>query len=232
MANDNLSGLLVTTFLARDFLQTSRPKKSWRFIFVPETIGAIAYLHHNEKEMMNLAGGFVVTTCGGPGPLGYKETFLSEHIVDKAVELAFRDSGVEPLRYPFVPDGSDERQYSSPAFRIPVASITKDKYYDYREYHTSLDNLDLVNGSQVAESLSVYRRALQTLDENQTFQSTRPFGEPQLGKRGLYPTVGGGINQAGGIPSTSEIDSMMWMLFLSDGQHDLIAISEGKRDSL
>jgi len=225
MANDNLSGLLVTAFLARDMLKYGQPKKSWRFVFVPETIGAIAYLDRNHKEMSNLAGGLVATTCGGPGQLGYKETFLSEHTVDRAIRLAFRDASVEPLRYPFVPDGSDERQYSSPAFRIPVASITKDKYYEYPEYHTSSDNLDFVTGSQIAESLSIYRRVLRILDGNQTFRSTQPFCEPQLGKRGLYPKVGGAINQIGVAP-VPDVDSMMWNLFLADGQHDLIAISE------
>ena len=225
MANDNLSGLLTTAFLARDMLKSGRPKKSWRFVFVPETIGAIAYLHRNHKEMTNLAGGLVATTCGGPGQLGYKETFLGEHTVDRAIRLAFKDASVEPLRYPFVPDGSDERQYSSPAFRIPVASITKDKYYEYPAYHTSRDNLDFVTGSQIAESLSVYRRVLRILDGNQTFRSTQPFCEPQLGKRGLYPKVGGGINQIGVAP-VPDVDSMMWSLFLADGEHDLIAISE------
>jgi aminopeptidase-like protein len=225
MANDNLSGLLATAFLARDMLNAPRLRKSWRFVFVPETIGAIAYLNQNESEMMNLAGGLVVTNCGGPGQMGFKETFLSEHTVDKAICLAFREASIEPLRYPFVPDGSDERQYSSPAFRIPVASITKDKYYEYPEYHTSLDNLDFVTGSQIAESLVVYRRVLRILDSNQKFQSTQPFCEPHLGKRGMYPNVGGGINQTGSEP-LADVESMMWILFLADGEHDLISISE------
>jgi len=225
MANDNLSGLLVTAFLARDILRVGRPKKTWRFVFVPETIGAVAYLHKNEIEMMKLAGGLVITTCGGPGPMGYKETFLGNHTMDRAIRLAFKEALIDPLRYPFVPDGSDERQYSSPGFRIPVATITKDKYYEYPEYHTSSDNLDFVSGSEIAKSLSLYRRVLEILDSNQIFRSTQPFCEPQLGKRGLYPNVGGGINQVGSRP-IPDVDTLMWILFLADGTHDLISIAD------
>jgi len=175
--------------------------------------------------MKTIAGGLVITTCGGPGPLGYTETFLGDHTVDRAIRLAFKQASSGPLRYPFVPEGSDERQYSSPAFRIPVASITKDKYYEYNEYHTSRDNLDFVSGSQIAESLSVYRRVLKILDGNEKFQSLQPFCEPQLGKRGLYPAVGGAINQMGAKPFL-DVDSMTWILFLADGANDLISISE------
>ncbi len=225
MANDNLSGLLVTAFLARGILGDVKPKKTWRFVFVPETIGAIAYLHQNQDRMTNVSGGLVVATCGGPGPMGYKETFLGNHNVDKAIRIAFKEASIDPLRYPFVPDGSDERQYSSPGFRIPVASITKDKYYEYPQYHTSRDNLDFVSGAQIAESLSVYRHVLKILDGNGTYKSTSPFCEPQLGKRGLYPNVGGGINQLGTGPLPN-VDSMMWVLFLADGEHDLISMAE------
>ncbi len=229
MANDNLSGLLTTTYLARDLLSAGMPQHSWRFVFVPETIGAIAYLQHNEAAMKRLLGGLVVTTCGGPGALGYKETFLGDHLVDRAIRLAFRDRKVEPIRYSFVPDGSDERQYSSPGFRIPVASITKDKYYEYPQYHTSLDNLDFVDGSQIAKSLGLYRDVIRILDENLAFKSTEPYGEPQLSKRGLYPSTGGYINQPGTDPLEmieADIDAMTWLLFLGDGQNDLVTVAE------
>ena len=228
MANDNLSGLLATTYLARELLR-GNTKHSWRFIFVPETIGAIAYLCNNEEAMKKIQGGLVVTTCGGPGALGYKETFLGHHLVDRAINLAFRDRKIEPIRYSFVPDGSDERQYSSPGFRIPVASITKDKYYEYPQYHTSLDNLEFVNGSQIMQSLELYRDVVRILDGNLVFKSTEPYGEPQLSKRGLYPSTGGYINQPGtDRPEVVEadIDAVTWLLFLGDGQHDLVTVAE------
>jgi len=229
MANDNLSGLLTATFLARDLLKKGKPQFSWRFVFVPETIGAIAYLQHNESIMKKLLGGLVVTTCGGPGPLGYKETFLGDHLVDRAIRLAFRDRKAEPIRYPFVPDGSDERQYSSPGFRIPVASVTKDKYYEYSQYHTSLDNLDFVNGAQIVQSLAIYRDVIRVLDGNARYCSTAPWGEPQLSQRDLYPATGGGINQpssTGWDGVTTDIDAIMWVLFLSDSESDLVTIAE------
>jgi aminopeptidase-like protein len=229
MANDNLSGLLTTTYLARDLLRVEMPQRSWRFVFVPETIGAIAYLNHNEAAMKRVLGGLVVTTCGGPGALGYKETFLGDHLIDRAIRLAFRDRKVEPIRYPFVPDGSDERQYSSPGFRIPVASITKDKYYEYPQYHTSLDNLDFVNGSQIKESLDLYRDVFRILDRNVAYRSNIPCGEPQFGRRGLYPATGGAINQPGAVGPNEiarQIDAMTWLQFLADGDHDLMVIAE------
>ena len=230
MANDNLSGLLLTAFLARDMLRHRQPEKSWRFIFVPETIGALAYLRHNQDVMEHTVGGLVATTCGGPGPLGYKETFLGDHHIDRAIDLAFRDRGIKPIRYRFVPDGSDERQYSSPGFRFPVASITKDKYYEYPEYHTSLDNLDFVNGAQITESLEIYRDVVGILDSNIVPVSVVQHGEPQLGRRGLYPSTGGAINQPSAkVPVEDEapdIDAMSWVCFMADGSHDLISIAE------
>ena len=229
MANDNLSGLLLTAYLARELLRSSCNKHSWRFIFVPETIGAIAYLCNNEEAMRKIQGGLVATTCGGPGALGYKETFLANHLVDRAINLAFRDRKIEPIRYPFVPDGSDERQFSSPGFRIPTASVTKNKYYEYAEYHTSLDDLEFVNGQQIAESLEIYRDVVAILDANWCPTSLVQNGEPQLGKRDLYPVVGGSVNQKGGNHDREggiNLDAMMWILFLSDGQHDLLSIAE------
>ena len=171
----------------------------------------------------------MVTTCGGPGPMGFKETFLGDHIVDRAVRLAFRDRGVEPICYSFAPDGSDERQFSSPGFRIPTASVTKDKYYEYPEYHTSLDDLEFVNGQQIAESIELYRDVVAILDANWCPTSLVQNGEPQLGKRNLYPVVGGSVNQQGGNLDSEDginLDAIMWVLFLSDGQHDLLSIAE------
>ncbi len=231
MANDNLSGMLTTAFLARVIMSSGIPEFSWRFIFVPETIGAIAYLKHNEDAMKRITGGFVVTCCGGSGSLGYKETFIGNHIVDRAVRLAFKEQGIEPIRYPFVPDGSDERQYSSPGFRIPVSTITKDKYYEYPQYHTSLDNLDFVNGDQVLQSLSLYLHAVGILDSNRLLRNTVTGGEAHLSAHGLYPTIGGLQNQST-IDEESDqkrqrqIDIIIWILFLADGTNDLLDMVE------
>ena len=173
----------------------------------------------------------MVSCCGGTGPLGYKETFLGNHLVDRAVRLAFRDHSVEPIRYPFVPDGSDERQYSSPGFRIPVATITKDKYYEFPQYHTSMDDLDFVTGHQIVESLSIYQTAIEILDGNRKSKSTQPYGEIQLSSRGLYPTIGGSVNQRLGVVESqadqkAQLDVILWLLFLADGSNDYVDIAE------
>jgi len=231
MANDNLSGMVATALLARSMLLKGTPEYSWRYIFVPETIGALAYLRFNESAMKAMNGGFVVTCCGGPGALGMKETYLGDHLIDRAIRLAFRDFGVKPVIYPFRPDGSDERQYSSPGFRIPVATVTKDKYYEYSEYHTSLDDLELVNGAQLSESLAVYEDAINTVESNLVVLSKYPKGEVQLGSRGLYPTVGGGIHQKiSGVNQKLNqeelVDLISWIMFMADGTCDLVSISE------
>ena len=231
MANDNLSGVIIAALLARQLLANGKPYFSWRFVFVPETIGAIAYLFHNEDNIDAIQGGFVLSCCGGPGPLGYKESFLGDSAVDRAVRLAFRDRFIQPIRYPFSPTGSDERQYSSPGFRIPVVTICKDKYHEYPEYHTSLDNLDFVSGAQIGESLNLYEGAISILENNRTFKSTMSKGEPELGRRGLYPKTGGSFNphtleNIGQVEKNQQIDIISWCLFLADGQHDLISISE------
>lgn len=230
MANDNLSGLIVATLLCAEL--AARPRRhTWRFVVVPETIGALTYLAQHETAMKRLSGGFVATCCGGPGPYGYKESFLGDHLVDRAIRLAFRDAGIEPVRHPFVPDGSDERQYSSPGFRIPVATICKDKYYEYRYYHTSLDDLSFVTGEALAGSFALYRDAIAIVEENRVYRTLNPNGEPQLGRRGLYPQTGGGINQTarGDSPRAGierEVDVIGWVMFLADGRHDLVAVAE------
>lgn len=230
MANDNLSGPVVTTLLLQALAARPKLRHSWRFVVLPETIGAITYLARHQDALQKSSGGFVVTTCGGPGPLGVKQSFLGNHLVDRAVALAFRDAKVEPLVYPFVPDGSDERQYSSPGFRIPVTTISKDKYYEYLYYHTSLDNLDFVKGEALEQSFRLYLSAIDIIEENRTLRSLNPHCEVQLGRRGLYPQSGGALNQlantAGSTAIENEVDVISWVMFLADGQHDLIAMAE------
>jgi len=230
MANDNLSGVITTTLLASQIHKSGTPVHTWRFLFVPETIGPIAYLSSYPDIIERTVGGLVVTCCGGPGPLGYKMTFQGDHTVDRAIEIAFQELNAEPERYAFSPLGSDERQYSSPGVRIPVATICKDKYHEFKEYHTSADNLNFVKPEYVFESLELYRRVQNILDSNTRIISTIDGGEPQLGARGLYPTIGGANKQS--VSKSREesagfdLDSVMWTLFLADGEHDLISIAE------
>ena len=228
MANDNLSGIILTILLAKHLNQCNL-KNNYKIIFAPETIGAIAFLSRNIDLNKNVTGGFIITTVAGKGEFGYKKTFLGDSDIDKSVLLAFGDK--KYIKYPFAPNGSDERQYSSPGFRIPVGSITKDKYYEYDEYHTSGDNLDFISSKCLLESLHLYKRAIDNLERNIYYKRANPYCEYQLGKYDLYPKLGGGIYQPLAnknkkvISSDKKINCLEWLSFLCDGKNSLMDIS-------
>ncbi len=175
----------------------------------------------------------------GPRPFGYKPTFLGNHLIDRACSMVFKENAIKPICFPFAPTGSDERQYSSPGFRIPVGTISKDKYYEYPEYHTSLDNLDFVTGKNLETSYLIYTDVISVLDSNFWITSRFGKGEVNLGRRGLYPSLGGAGKQFaaeslnGDRAATAdtairdrEIDIINWLLFSADGKNDLLAVAE------
>jgi aminopeptidase-like protein len=233
LANDNLSGIVLWALLLRELGRTPR-RLSYRFVIVPETIGAIAYLARNEEAMKRVAGGFVLTTGAGPGRPGWKSSFRGDATVDRAVQRAFAERGIDAILYPFDISGSDERQYSTPGFRIPTVTITKDKYYEYDFYHTSLDDLDFIRAGNLIETLRLYLASIETLELDLTYRSLNPHGEPMLGRRGLYPQTGGAIRQkaaTGGAAEPvaapgDELDAIRWLMFLSDGETSLLQIAE------
>jgi len=227
LANDNLSGVVLWTLLLRE-LQKMPHRHSYRFVIAPETIGALAYIARNEAAVKALAGGFVITTVGGPGPIGYKPTWKGDSLIDRAVRLAFRDLGIQGVEYAFDASGSDERQYSTPGLRIPMGTISKDKYYEYAYYHTSLDNLDFVRAEALVETMKVYLYAIQILEADCTYRSLNPIGEPMLGKRGLYPKTGGALRQKAAQSAAvfNELDAIRWVLFYADGSTSLLEIAE------
>ena len=143
-----------------------------------------------------------------------------------------RDADVSYTRFPFTPIGSDERQYSSPGFRIPVGTIFKDRYYDNSYYHTSLDDLDFVKAENVVAAFELYLAAIDILEGNRIFRSLAPNGEARLGRRGLYPETGGAFRQNAAcnddakIATDNSVDLILWILFLSDGSHNLIDVAE------
>ena len=215
MANDSLSGVVLTTFLARELLRHGDRRYSYRVVFVPETIGAIAYCARNEASMRRIDVGLVITTVGGPGPFGYKQSWQAEHSINRLIEQVFRESGVEYRTYPFDVHGSDERQYSSQGFRINAATLCKDRYYEYPEYHTSLDDLTFATGRRIAETLTLYRRLVAKLEARRIYRNRSPYCEPMLSRHGLYPSGGGGQRPA--ASSRSDLDLTLWLLFLCDG---------------
>jgi aminopeptidase-like protein len=225
MANDSLSGVILTAFLSKYLLENKNElERSYRIVFIPETIGAIAYLSNNEVAMKNIDSGFVVTTVGGNGKIGYKQSFDANHEINKIIEDVFIENKVDFITYPFDIRGSDERQYSSQGFRINTATITKDKYYEYDYYHTSLDNLAFVKAKYINESLKYYKKVINIMDKNVVLQNNYPNGEVMLGKHDLYPKTGGAL-KFGKDRELSEVDIMLWLLFYCDGKNSLYKIS-------
>lgn len=227
LANDNLSGPILWTLLLKAISQRTL-RHSYRFIIIPETIGAIVYLNKNEAAMKNSAGGFVITTVAGPGKFGYKHSFMSDHQVDQVAHQVLKESGEAYVTYPFDIAGSDERQFSAPYFRIPTGTIAKDKYYEYDYYHTSKDNLDFVSGESLVKTLQLYLSAIDMLEMDGTYTSRHPFCEPMLGKRGLYPQLGGSLKQkvADEPVLANQVDMMLWLMFYADGKHSLLQIAK------
>lgn len=229
MANDSLSGVLLTAFLARHIAGLKDRHWSYRIVFVPETIGAIAYCAQNETAMKHIDTGLVITTVGGPGKFGYKQSFDPTHPVNAMIEAVLTEAGVEFITYPFDIHGSDERQYSSQGFRINAATICRDRYYEYPFYHSSLDDLTFVTAQQIAETLALYVRLIDKLEARGIYRNRIPHGEVMLSRHDLYPATGGAqLPELGG---RSELDLILWLLFLCDGKLDLDCIAARLRVS-
>ncbi len=216
MANDSLSGVVLSCFLARHIMQKSERRWSYRILFVPETIGAIAYCALNQEKMRKVECGLVVTTVGGPGKFSYKQSFEPKHPINRIIESVFTEMDEAFWCYPFDIHGSDERQYSSQGFRINVASVCKDRYYKYPYYHTSLDNLDFVTASNIFKSFEVYIKVIDNLESQVIFRNLYPNCEVMLSRHGLYPSSGG--DQLPSDQGQSDLDLTLWILFLSDGR--------------
>lgn len=223
LANNELSGPVVTGHLARALsARRSRPRLTYRFLFIPETIGSIAYLaRFGDRLMRHLVAGFVVTCVGDPGRFTYKRSRRGNALCDRAAEHVLRHSGHDYEVTDFFPSGSDERQYCSPGFNLPVGSLMRSPYGTYPEYHTSLDDLSFVTPRALAESLGLYEAIVDALEGDETLIVTNPYCEPQLGRRGLYPTTGGAS-----LGMRSRLDRMMQLLNFCDGTVDLLSVAE------
>ena len=219
LANDNLSGIAVATFLARA-LGDERRRYSYRFLFAPGTIGAITWLARNETVVPRIRAGLVVVCVGDPGHLTWKKTRRGDTELDRAVAHVLRHSGRPHEIVDFSPYGYDERQYGSPGFDLAVGSLSRTPHARFPQYHTSADDLDFVRPECLADSFAIYRAVLGVLDNNRTYRNLHPKGEPQLGRRGLYRSLGGHLDAAG-----REM-AMLWVLNLSDGRWSLLDIAE------
>lgn len=219
LANDNLSGIAVMTWLARALAARPRLRYSYRFLFIPGTIGAITWLARNEERTDRIAHGLVAANLGDTGKFHYKKSRRGSAEIDRAVQAALQGSGEAFDIEDFVPFGYDERQYCSPGFDLPVGSLTRTPWGRYPEYHTSADDLDFVRPESLAGSLRTYLDVVDVLEGNRRYLNLNPKCEPQLGRRGLYQMIGGGSGRDREL-------ALLWVLNLSDGGHDLLAISE------
>jgi aminopeptidase-like protein len=219
LANDNVSGLAVATLLARALAE--RPRRlSYRFVFVPGTIGAIVWLSRNRETVSRIEHGLVLTGVGDGGRPTYKRSRRGNADIDRAVEHVLRHSGDDYEALDFSPYGYDERQYCSPGFDLPVGCFMRTPWGRYPEYHTSADDLDFVSAAALADSFAKLLGALNAVDQNVAYINLSPYGEPQLGRRGLYRSAGGRKDE-----SNSEL-ALLWVLNLSDSAHTLLDIAE------
>jgi len=219
MANNELSGPVVTTFLALWLMSLPKRRYTYRIVFIPETIGSIVYLSQHHKELkQNVYAGFNITCVGDQQTFSYLPSRQGNTISDRVARHVLKHIFPNYLEYTFRDRGSDERQYCSPGIDLPMASVMRSKYGTYPEYHTSLDNLNFVTPEGLSGSYTALLHCLQCLEFNQILH-TQCYGEPQLGKRGLYPTIGVRNPQ-------KRLRDMMDVLAYSDGNHDLLSIAE------
>lgn len=219
LCNDNLSGIALATMLARELSSVSR-RYSYRFVFVPGTIGSITWLSRNEEAVQRVRHGLVLTAVGDAAPFTYKRSRRGNAEVDRVATHVLRHSGQPHRIIDFFPYGYDERQYCSPGFDLPVGCLMRSQHGTYPEYHTSADDLDFVSPDSLGGSLEVSLTIFAVLEGNGRYRNQFPKCEPQLGRRGLYRMIGG-------QPEQSELElALLWVLNLSDGTHTLLDIAE------
>jgi aminopeptidase-like protein len=217
LANDNLSGIALLTELGAR-LANVRRSLSYRLLFIPGTIGSITWLARNEAQVSKIVAGLVLACVGDSALLTYKRSRRGDAIVDRAAAYVL-GRGDEARVVDFVPWGWDERQFNSPGFGLPVGALSRSREGEYREYHSSADNLELVRPESLEQALQAVLGIIDVLESDGRFLNLAPKGEPQLGRRGLYP-------QVGGRAAEQEQLAMLWVLNQSDGARSLLDIAE------
>jgi aminopeptidase-like protein len=219
LANDNLSGIAIAAQLAERLAALPR-RLTYRFLFIPGTIGSIVWLSRNPDCAARVRHGLVLSCLGDPGAPTYKKSRRANAPIDRAVALALRDRDAPHEILDFSPYGYDERQYGSPGFNLPVGLLTRSQHGTYPQYHTSADNLDFIRPEALADSLLLLLRTLEILEGDATYLNLLPCGEPQLGRRGLYDSIGGANERH------QRQMALLWVLNQSDGDHSLLDVAD------
>jgi aminopeptidase-like protein len=219
LCNDNLSGIALMAGLFKH-LSRKTPRYSYRFLFIPGTIGSIAWLALNEARVSSIKHGIVVAGVGDKGGFTYKKSRRGNAEIDRVFSYVLKSSSDGSNVIDFHPYGYDERQFCSPGFNLPVGCVMRTPFAQYPEYHTSADNLDFISLEALSDSVAKCVAALEILEANTAYLNQNPKCEPQLGRRGLYQALGG--------QTQTRVDQMalLWVLNFSDGSHSLLDIAD------
>jgi aminopeptidase-like protein len=215
LANDNLSGIVVLWAIAKALAQ-HHLRYTYRLLWSPGTLGPLCWLARNQGTLDRVQHGLVISCVGDPGPLRYKRSRRGSTVVDRAAEYVLSRE-VDSIVGQWQPSGGDERQYCSPGFDLPVGTLSRTPHGLFPEYHSSADDLTLVTSGALAASFRAALEIIDVVETNATYRNLSPYGEPQLGRRGLYQSVPDGTNPEA---------AYLWLLNLSDGSSDLLAIAE------
>jgi len=218
LCNDNLSGIAVCTHLASIVAQT-KPYYSYRFLFIPATIGAITWLARNEANLDRIKYGLVTALLGIDSIFTYKRSRIGTTRIDQIVEHILSKQGLSSKVINFIPYGYDERQFCSPGFNLPIGNISRIPFGEFPEYHTSADNFELISDKALNDSLKLFQEIFLHIEADRKYINQYPKGEPQLGKRGLYDGIGGRND------SKKLQLAFLWVLNYSDGEHSLTNIA-------
>ena len=219
LCNDNLSGVAAMCALYGKLAERRR-RYSYRFLFIPGTIGSITWLALNESRTVSIKHGLVIAGVGDKGRFTYKKTRRGAAEIDRAFQHVLQHAGDDSKMMDFHPYGYDERQFCSPGFNLPVGGVMRTPFGEYPEYHTSGDNMEFISLDALLDSIDKCASAFDIIDSNQTYLNQNPKCEPQLGRRGLYQAVGGQTQT-----KDNEM-AILWVLNFSDGAHSLLDIAE------
>ena len=218
LANDNLSGIAVATMLGRQLLERDL-RHTYRIVFAPGTIGPLAWLHQNQDRLDRVDHGLALSCIGDGGDLTYKRSRRGTAEVDRAMETVLRDSGAPYRVLPWEPWGGDERQFCSPGFDLPVGCLMRTPHGEFAGYHTSADGLGRIRPESLGDAVEVCLELVDVLETNRCYTNLSPYGEPQLGRRGLYRSAGGAV------ASPDDERALLWVLNQSDGGSSLLDVA-------